>query len=128
MKALEPYARLQLGQPLAAPPPGWGRLIVAEKGQARAVSAEGEIPYRLVPNETYHYADLSGPGGEFATLDYSEPAPLAFFGREVTLNDLGIPEVPRGHEREPHEVQGLQLNCPACGGPLALRAPDRTER
>jgi hypothetical protein len=127
-RQMPPHADLRVGEPLEVPPPGWGRLIVAEKGQARALSAEGEIPYRLVPNATYRYADLSGPQGEFATIDYSEEAPLAFFGQEVTLGDLAIPERARGHEREPHQVEGVQLNCPSCGGPLELRAPDRTER
>ncbi len=32
----------------------------------------GEMPDRLVPNETYLFADLSGPRGEFATLDYGD--------------------------------------------------------
>jgi Domain of unknown function (DUF4178) len=125
---MPPFAGLRLGEPLAAPPPGWNRLVLAEKGQARAVSAEGEIPYRLVPNATYRYADLSGPQGEFGTIDYSEEPPVAFLGQAVTLDDLGVSEWARRPEREPRQAEGIQLNCPACGGPLELRAPDRTER
>lgn len=119
--------RLRLGQSLAfasgAPP-----LIVAEKGEARALSAEGEIPYRLVPNTTCSYADLSGPRREFGTLDYSEEPPLLFVGYELTLDELGIPETRRQAERVSRQVQGVHLSCPQCGGALELRAPDRTER
>ena len=45
-------------------------LKVAEKGVGRPVAARGEIPYDLKPQADYRYADLSGPGGRFATIDY----------------------------------------------------------
>ena len=41
----------------------------------------------LEPGQTYHYADLSGADGAFATLDYSGETPAVYFGREVTLDD-----------------------------------------
>ncbi|HEV3203387.1 MAG TPA: DUF4178 domain-containing protein, partial [Gemmataceae bacterium] len=63
-------------------------LKVAEIGVARPISAEGELPFRLEPGTSYHYADLAGPNGEFATLDYSGETPLLFTGQEVTLDDL----------------------------------------
>ena len=48
--------------------------------KATVRGAEGEIPYRLEPGGWYMYADLSGPDGAFATLDYSEdPPPAASF-------------------------------------------------
>jgi hypothetical protein len=107
---------------------GDGRLTVAEKGQARMVSAEGEIPYLLEPGMAYAYADLSGPDAEFATLDYSEETPRVFLGREVTLEDLGLPAALKPRREEGRRVEALHLNCPSCGGALELRAPDRTER
>ncbi len=121
------YDALQLGQPIHlgpdAPP-----LRVAEKNRGTAAGAKGEIPYRLIPGEEIPFADLSGPGGAFGTLDYSESPPLVFVGREVTLDDLGIPASARQPRREERRVAALQLNCPQCGGPLELRAPDRSER
>jgi hypothetical protein len=124
---LPAFPEIRLGRPVKASP-HLPALAVAEKGEARAISAEGEIPFRLVPGATYTYADLSGPHGEFATLDYSETPPLFFAGREVALDDLGIPERARSREPEGCAVAGVQLACPQCGGPLELRAPDKTER
>jgi len=121
------YTDLRLGQPLRLAS-GSAALVVAEKGQARAVSAAGQIPYRLVPDEVYRYADLSGPDGEFATLDYSATPPLVFVGREIGLGELGIPETALRRRREARQVEGVQLSCPHCGGALELRAPDKTQR
>jgi hypothetical protein len=105
------------------------RFVVAETGTATVKGAEGEIPYRLVPGSTYPYADLSGEGGGFATLDYGQEQPALYLGREVTLDDLGVPENLRRRETfELREVAPRRINCPNCGGPLDLRAPDKTER
>ncbi|HEX8499843.1 MAG TPA: DUF4178 domain-containing protein [Pyrinomonadaceae bacterium] len=125
--ALPSFDALQLGQtvwaiPAQQPP------VVAEKGTARTLAAEGEIPYRVTPGETHSYADLSGAGGLFGTLDYGEQPPLVFVGREVTLAELGLAHAQRTTEREARAVAASQLSCPNCGGPLELRAPDRTER
>jgi lysine biosynthesis protein LysW len=124
---LPPFDDLRLGRELHLPDAAH-TMTVAEKGQARAVSAEGAIPYRLVPGMTYAYADLSGAHGEFATLDYGSTPPQFYAGREVTLDDLGIPAKARPAAREAREVPGVQLNCPQCGGALELRAPDKSER
>ncbi len=123
---LPDFRDLHLGAPLRL---GRGEaLIVAEKGTGRYIAAEGQMPYRLVPNETYHYADLSGVNGAFATLDYSEDPPAAFLGREIELDALRLPVTDLRRERETRHGEGVQLACPHCSGPLALRAPDRTQR
>ena len=120
---IPPYAMLQLGEPVSAlsiP------LSVAEKGQAEALGAKGEIPYKLVPGSQYLYADLSGPHGVFATLDYGSQPPAIYIGREVPLAEFGF--LSHAPEREARRVESLQLSCPNCGGPLELRAPDSTKR
>jgi uncharacterized Zn finger protein (UPF0148 family) len=124
---LPPYEQLQLGQPVYAIP-AQQPPVVAEKGTARALGAQGEIPYRLTPGETYAYADLSGQSGMFGTLDYGERPPTVYVGREVSLEDIGLAQARRTSEREARTVTAAQLNCPNCGGPLELRAPDQAER
>jgi hypothetical protein len=104
------------------------RFVVAETGTATANGAEGELPYRLVPGSTYRYADLSAADGGFATLDYGQEPPALYLGREVSLDDLGVPATLRRETFELREVRARRINCPNCGGPLDLRAPDRTER
>jgi len=122
---LPPFESVQPGQPALTL--GSINLTVAEKGVATSLGAQGEIPYRLTPGEQHSYADLSGPHGEFATVDYSEARPVLFIGREVTLADLGLASAvaPKRHAQQ---VAAFQLNCPNCGGRLELRAPDQTQR
>jgi len=126
VNAMPSFEALHLGHPVAAIPLS-GPLVVAEKGIARTISAQGEIPWRVVPNETYAYADLSGPGASFATIDYSQTPPLVFVGKEVTLSEIGLAEA-RTPEREAKQTTAAHLSCPNCGGPLELHAPDKTER
>jgi hypothetical protein len=121
------YDDLRVGKEIPIPESDH-RFVVAETGTATVLGAEGEIPYRIVPDSVYPYADLSGTGGAFATLDYSQTPPALYLGREVTLDELGVPESIRREVFELREVQAKRINCPNCGGPLDLRAPDRTER
>ncbi len=123
---LPTFETLQLGQ--AVPQiPGKTAFIVAEKGTAIARAADGEIPFQFVPNEKTDYADLSGAGGAFATIDYSANPPLVFVGEQVSLDDLGLADR-NPAEREAGKVSAVAIGCPNCGGSLELVAPDRTER
>jgi Zn finger protein HypA/HybF involved in hydrogenase expression len=126
-RALPFFDQIQLGQPVTAIPTPIP-LVVAEKGEARMLAAEGEIPYLLKPGETYYYADISGQDGVFGTLDYGEHPPAVFVGRQVTLEELGLAQARRTTEREARRVAATRLNCPNCAGPMELRAPDQTER
>jgi hypothetical protein len=124
---LPPLKELKLGESVSVPGAS-SPLTLTEKGKARVLGAEGEIPYRLVPDATYRYADLSGPDAEFATLDYGDNPPTVYVGREVTLDDLALPVKAKRAGHELRQVEGVQLRCPNCGAALALRAPDKTER
>jgi Domain of unknown function (DUF4178) len=115
-----PRSQLRLGEAVTTV----DGLVVAEIGSAELASAEGELPWRPVPGETYDYADLSGPDRRFATIDYGEERPIVFKGEETTLAALGI----SGDAARKTRVAVAALNCPKCGGALDLKAPDRTER
>ena len=101
--------------------------MVTEKGTATSVAADGEIPYKLTPNEKSDYADLSGAGNAFATIDYSENPAWVFVGQQVTLDEIGLAKR-KSAEREAATSPSAAMGCPNCGGPLTLTAPDKTER
>jgi Domain of unknown function (DUF4178)/Nudix N-terminal len=103
-----------------------GDLVITEVGTAAVISGEGEIPWRVEPGSTYDYADLSGPQGKFATIDYSEETPLFFGGRETSLAELGVDVAPVAGRGQ--RIKGEKLSCSNCGGPLELIAPDQAQR
>lgn len=104
-----------------------GRLTVVETGTAKAGSAEGEIPWAFVPGANHVFADLKGKSGAFATIEFAEEGPRAFLGREVTLDELGIADRDVG-DKGVRKTTAKLVNCPKCGGPLTLIAPDETQR
>ena len=119
------FDQIQVGQPLIGIP--GSSFTVVEKGIATAVAADGEIPYRLVPNEKSAYADLSAPNNGFGTIDYSLEPPWVFVGQQVSLADIGLADA-RPAERGARRVSTAAMGCPNCGGPLSLVAPDKAER
>ena len=118
------FDELQVGSPAPRVPYG---LTVVEKGEANYASAEGEIPYALTPGATCTYADLNGPNGLFATLDFSDDAPIFYAGKEVSLAELQ-PDGSAAPPKREKTVAVTHLSCPHCGGALELRAPDQSER
>ena len=103
---------------------------VAERGTATYSSAAGEIPYRLVPNSTFQFIDLSDGRGGFATIDYgdgSEP-PAVYLGAQVAPDSLGLIGGEPVAAAPAAVAQGARLACPNCNGSLELRAPDQTLR
>lgn len=122
---LPPFESLQLGQAVNAIPNQ--SLMVTEKGTATAVAADGEIPYKLEPNEQSNYADLSGKENAFGTIDYSMSPPWVFVGSQVTLEEIGLGQA-KSVKREAQRVAAEGMGCPNCGAPLSLTAPDKAER
>ncbi len=123
LKAQTRFDRVELGKNVAGLP---GLFVAAEKGVATAISAEGELPYMLKPGEQYYYVDLAGSNGAFGTIDYSEDPARVFVGKELTLAELGV--TPKKRIESKRTTTATQVSCPNCGAPLALRAPDKSER
>ncbi|HVF30761.1 MAG TPA: DUF4178 domain-containing protein [Pyrinomonadaceae bacterium] len=124
--SLPAFGDLQVGQTVGQVP-GPTPMMVVEKGVATAVAADGEIPYKLTPNEQSSYADLSGAGDTFGTIDYSMDPPWVFLGQKVALADIGLAGA-HPAEREARRAPTAAMGCPNCGGPLSLVAPDKAER
>jgi hypothetical protein len=106
-----------------------GRFVVTEVRRARFMTASGELPFDVAPGVILHYADLSGPGGQFGTIDYGtgQQAEALYIGREVTLAEMGIREIVSEEDRRVR-VDAQNLSCPQCGGPVEIRVPDQTQR
>lgn len=107
--------------------PKYGAMAVAEVGQGEILGAAGQIPYPLKPGTVYDFADLSGSGKKFATIDWSAKPPKVFVGGEVTLKQLELHDA-AARANEVRKVQALQVNCPKCAGSLELQAPDEALR
>ena len=122
---IKSFEELKIGDVITVPRAG--RFVVSEIGHADFHSAEGEIPYRFAPNEKLIYADLSGPAGAFATIDYSDGQPEVYFGHVVSLAELQI-KPDDGFVSTVKQIAALQLSCPQCGGSLELRTPDQSQR
>lgn len=124
--AIPPLADLSLEEGVMVP--GLGLMKVVEKGEATAVAAEGEIPFRFVPGERYEYADLAGPAGKFATIDNGGDTLQVYAGGEFPLERLGISPHEASREEEAREVAAESVSCPQCGGALELVAPREADR
>lgn len=99
---------------------------VQEVGQARTETAAGELPFALDLQRAYRYADLVGPRGAFATLDFGDETPVLYVGREIPLAELKL----RGGSGYPDRpaISTTALSCPNCAAPLPLRLPDQAQR
>jgi hypothetical protein len=98
---------------------------VAEIGSATYVAANGELPFRLVPNTSYRFVDLSDGEGHFATIDYGEPgdAPTLYTGQQLTLAELQISGGEVGPSRDA-KISSTRLACPSCNAPIELHSPE----
>jgi hypothetical protein len=102
---------------------------VSEMGSATYVAANGELPYRLDPNSSFRFVDLSDGAGTFATIDYGDEGdkPTLYVGSQVPMADLGIHGGEVMPTRAP-EIKSARLTCPNCNASLEMRAPGQTQR
>jgi hypothetical protein len=121
-------AQLEVGEKVDIPIDGTTKsMTVGEVTRASYISARGELPFKLVPNETFRYADLSDGEGGFATIDYGDEAPKLYVGRQVALADLQIIGGEVGPTGEA-AITSRALTCPSCSAPIALRVPGQALR
>jgi hypothetical protein len=108
---LRPGAQVDLGAS--------GLYVVAEVGQRRVVSGEGELNNVPAPGVITRYADISGPGGRFGTIDYGDGSapPDLYLGQQF---DPALMKLDSAEPLEPAAAKVSALECPNCGGNLPL--------
>ncbi len=123
--AVPTHAALAVEQDVPLGPAGSFR--VAEVKSARVVAMEGEVPPGVRQGMQRLYADLWGPGGAFATLDYGEAGTQAtlFLGRVLSEAELTVTQA---GPRTLHKVKSERLTCPNCGGDVPKLSGERAER
>jgi hypothetical protein len=119
-KALRPGRTIVLGQ--------YGSFTVAEVGQRRIISAEGELPNVAAPGQITRYVDLGGEGGAFGTIDYGDDQKIPvslYLGKQI---DPAVMKLDSGAPVEAAQAKVEALACPNCGGNLPIIAPGTAER
>lgn len=108
-------------------PLGQARFRVVEVKRGRVTSGEGELPFAVTPGQERYYADLVGPDGGFATIDYGDRSapPQLFMGKQLPEAALQIRAM---GERPVTDVSTDALVCPSCGGRVPALAPGKSER
>lgn len=103
-----------------------GLWVVQELGLRRQKSAEGNLTSVPHPDVVTRFADLSGPQGRFATIDYGDgrESPQLFVGHQFDPNELRLDS---GAPLDQPTAQVKDVQCPTCGGNLPLLS-QRSER
>jgi len=103
--------------------------VVSERGGSALVSAEGELPFPVVPLSSGRYVDLEAQDNAFATIDFGDgtSTPKLFVGRQVSEREIMLKQTALG-PRPSERIQVKKLACPTCGGPIDIFVPASTER
>ena len=114
---LPPPEQLQVGLQLTM---GETHYSVREVGTAVCVGGQGQLPFTVLPGESYPYADLASMDGtRFATLEYDEGrAPRCFTGEVLGHEQLTVDDEPPPATAGAHE--GRHIKCPNCDAPLEV--------
>jgi hypothetical protein len=62
---------------------------------ARYEGFEGELPFTTAGHNEMLFADLKTGDAHFATLDFSDPQPMLYLGREAAFDELKLKNVRR---------------------------------
>ena len=105
------------------------RFTVVSRTLAHYAGVEGELPFEYWDKTDVTFVDLRSEGADFATIDYSDEAPVLYIGKAVDFDDAAAEE--RAHVRGlvddagRHEAAGASqralVNCPNCGAATAVR-------
>ena len=97
--------------------------VVTDIEQATCVAGEGELPFPFGAGYPAPLVDLrarDGAAADFATIDYSDAPPLFFVGRSLPFAGFGFTQLREGEPADRLAGSVAALQCPACGGPIAI--------
>ncbi|MEN9581446.1 MAG: hypothetical protein RJA70_4455 [Pseudomonadota bacterium] len=122
--AAPPFQSLQLEQDVQL---GSTVYRVTEVKTARVASAQGEQPSADRPGATRYYADLLGPDGAYATIDYGDNTGQyeVFTGWVVAETRI---QVTQGGPRSVSKIKTNMIRCPNCGGDVPKLNGERSKR
>ena len=89
--------------------------------QRNFVGGWGQLPFELIPDASYPYADLASDGGlQFATLEYDKSgAPHVFTGEPIAHENLVVKtNDQREFAEESNQKNAEKINCASCAAPL----------
>ena len=108
------------GQQLTLP---GGSYSVAVITHALYSGVEGELPFEYWDKLQVEFVDLKGSGDRFATIDYSDDAPVLYTGEYVTFESLRLKNLRDPAADEGPQIAGVKgLNCPQCGAAIEIRS------
>lgn len=93
--------------------------LVTEVGTVYCKGVSGMLPFPVVPNESYEYADARrcrGTGKDTVSLEYDDEIPTLFSGQILTSDQIRYKQEESGSVEKDAEA----LRCNSCGSPLSL--------
>jgi len=99
--------------------------LVEEMGKATCQGVEGQVPWVVLPDEVYPFADLASPDGKTSLgVEYDQQgAPSLFLGEFVPQDALRV----QGGSPFPEQVAtGVGVRCAGCGAPIEKQFPPDT--
>jgi len=99
---------------------------VVDVKEGRCIAAEGELPMVAPPGWSRTSIDLTGPNGQFGSIEISQEGRAFFSGEYAEFADLHFTELRKvpGWDKDADITrrQSEALSCPSCGAPVNLRA------
>ncbi|MFH1809410.1 MAG: DUF4178 domain-containing protein [Pseudomonadota bacterium] len=117
------FTALRVGMPLTVHGREW---VIEELGKAACLGVEGQVPWVVLPEEIYPFADLSNPEGKLSLgIEYDEAgAPSLFAGQFLERDAVRVDGGPAFPEVV---TAGQGVRCAGCGSPVEGRFPPDTE-
>ena len=100
--------------------------MVEELGKAACLGVEGQVPWVVIPNEVYPFADLASPDGSMSLgLEFDEGGPASIYqGKFLARDALKVHGEPAMAEVV---LAGTGVRCAGCGAPVDGTFPPDTE-